>query len=233
MKSSPIGFLALGVAVFGLWQLRVRQAPIEVSPALEQALVAERESGLGRPLTADERTAATDAWVEEEVLFREALARRLEQSDPIVRRRLVQAMRFVLEEEGAEPTRVELEAFVAANADRFTVPATVSFEHVFSAGAFPMGPRFELQRQEELNATFGEGFATRVFGLAVGEWADVDSAFGRHRVRVSARTAARLPPLEQIAGSVRAELRDERRDRAAAQQVAALRSAYDVQLPTR
>ena len=59
----------------------------------------------------------------------------------------------------------------------------------------------------------------------------MDSAFGAHLVRVTGRAAAALPPLEQIAGSVRAAMRDERRDNAAAQQLASLRAGYPVELP--
>ncbi|MBS1152717.1 MAG: hypothetical protein H6Q89_4415 [Myxococcaceae bacterium] len=250
--SPSVRFFVLGAALFGLWELRARPAAIHVSPALEQALATEREHALGRALTPAERAAATEEWVEEEVLFREALARRLERSDPIVRRRLVQAMRFVLEEEGPEPTRAELEQFAATHRARFTIPASVSFDQVFLAdgepeaarralegGAapasigrpFPYGSRFEAQREEELSAALGPAFAARVFALEPNVWTAVDSAFGAHLVRVTGRAAAALPPLEQIAGPVRAAMRDERRDDAAAQQLASLRAGYPVELP--
>lgn len=248
--SPSLRFLALGVALFGLWELRARPAPIEVSPALALALAAERAAEVGHPLTAEERAAVVEQWVDEEVLFREALARGLHRSDPIVRRRLVQAMRFVLDDEGAEPSAEELERFAAAHPERFSVPARVSFEHVFlgagpaapaqralDQGApfdtlglpFATGPRFDAQPEEAVTGAFGAAFAARVFALAPGAWAELQSPYGRHLVRVTHRTPEQLPPLPKIAGPVRAALRDERRGAASAQQLAALRKGYSVE----
>src|SRR6185369_2841589 len=52
----------------------------------------------GRPPTPDEEKSETDRYIEEEALFRAALRLGLHQSDTIVRRRLVQRMRFLEED---------------------------------------------------------------------------------------------------------------------------------------
>jgi len=251
--SAPsVRFFAIGVAIFAVYAARPKSTLIQVSPSLAQALVTEREREVGHPLTEVEQKSVLEHWVEEEVLFREALSRKLDRSDPIVRRRLIQAMRFVLEEEEGEPSAAELKTFAAAHAEKFTAPATVSFEQVFvgsgdvaavraalsrgvafdSLGqAFPTGPRFEAQTRELLAGAFGSEFGARVFSAAEGEWTEVSSAYGRHLVRVTARSDAVLPPIEHIAGPVRAAMRDARRAESVVRQVAALRANYAVETP--
>jgi hypothetical protein len=71
--------------------------------------------------------------VEEELLAREALEMGLEKDDTIVRRRLAQKLRFLVEDTSrlVEPSEAELRAYQAAHADRFQAGATVSFKQVF------------------------------------------------------------------------------------------------------
>ena len=70
----------------------------------------------------------------EEVLYREALKLGLDRDDTVVRRRLQQKMEFVGDElAAAEPGEAELQAFLAANRDRFRAPERWSFRQVFMA----------------------------------------------------------------------------------------------------
>lgn len=88
----------------------------------------------GRPAPTPEQTQRlVDAWVRDEILFREALALGLDQNDAIVKRRLVQKMDFLAEDLSAlrEPTDDELVAWFRAHPDRFAEPAHVTFRHVY------------------------------------------------------------------------------------------------------
>jgi len=108
-------FLALGAALFTVEYLRqpktALQAPAEAA--------------------ADARAAAQ--WLEEEVLYREALARGLDEGDLIVRRRLVQKMRLLLETgvDVAEPSDAELRAWIDAHPGRYGGVAQITLEHIF------------------------------------------------------------------------------------------------------
>ncbi|MEQ1438228.1 peptidylprolyl isomerase [Fontimonas sp. SYSU GA230001] len=72
-------------------------------------------------------------WLEDEVLYREAVARGLGEGDLIVRRRLVQKMRMLLEAgvEVAEPDTATLDAWIDAHASRYGGFERISFEQVF------------------------------------------------------------------------------------------------------
>jgi parvulin-like peptidyl-prolyl isomerase len=129
-------FLALGLLVFAAERAersakegrRVHLAAAEVT-----RLVRAFEGQAGRPPDEVELEMLVAERVREEVLYREALRLGLDQGDVIVRRRLAQKMGFVLADrrEVAEPTVAEVRGFFAANADRYTEPARISFQHVF------------------------------------------------------------------------------------------------------
>jgi hypothetical protein len=74
-----------------------------------------------------------DAKVREEILYREALALGLDKGDTIVKRRLAQKMEFLFEDVAAlrEPTSDELKAWFEKHAERFTLPARVTFRHLY------------------------------------------------------------------------------------------------------
>jgi len=74
-----------------------------------------------------------DRFVREEALVREARALRLDEADPLIRRRLVQQMEFLFEESegGGEITDAEIEAAYRAHRSDYHEPATLRFAHVF------------------------------------------------------------------------------------------------------
>lgn len=87
----------------------------------------------GRPATPAEVDKLIEARIREEVMYREALAAGLDRDDAMVRSRLIEKMTFLTENvaEPPAPTDAELETYFAAQAERFRIPALVTFEHVF------------------------------------------------------------------------------------------------------
>ncbi|MGD8341172.1 MAG: peptidylprolyl isomerase [Gammaproteobacteria bacterium] len=114
-----------------------------------------------------------DAYVDEEILYREAEELGLEQSDNIIRQRMVQKMTFLLGDLTAQDTstdRAALEAYFAANIDAYAIQPWVTFTHVFF-DASKLGSDGALAAAEaslrELNETgaqfndapqYGDGF---------------------------------------------------------------------------
>ena len=86
---------------------------------------------VGRRLVRNLRFIGDDPARSDSDLWAEALALGMDRSDLVVRRRLIQRMQ--LEAGGAlgEPTRAELEAFLAAHVDRFTEPEGIRLSHVY------------------------------------------------------------------------------------------------------
>jgi peptidyl-prolyl cis-trans isomerase C len=71
--------------------------------------------------------------IQEEVLYREAVAMGLDKDDTIVKRRMAQKMQFLAEDVAAahEPTREELGTWYEANRGQFAFPPRVSFRHLY------------------------------------------------------------------------------------------------------
>ena len=85
-------------------------------------------------MTDDELQEVIDAFVNEEVLYREAKALGLEQSDNIIRQRMVQKINFLLTDIAAS-SAVEDEAalsrYFAANIEAYAIQPWATFTHVF------------------------------------------------------------------------------------------------------
>jgi hypothetical protein len=91
------------------------------------------ESQWRRPPTAEELHSLVENKVQEEVLYREALAMGLDKDDTIVKRRMAQKLQFLAEDVAAahEPTTDELRSWFENNSDKFAVPSRVSFRHLY------------------------------------------------------------------------------------------------------
>jgi peptidyl-prolyl cis-trans isomerase C len=131
-------FVVLGAAVFALHRAvtpadEVRR--ITVSANVRRALVAEHAAQYGAPPTAAQERAIVERWIDDEVRVREALVLGLDREDLIVRRRLIQKMDFLLEEDAPlkRATDAELNAWLAARPAAYAIPARVSLEHVCAA----------------------------------------------------------------------------------------------------
>jgi len=125
-------FLALGALCYGLWAAagpERAKATIVVTPEVVAALEADFRVFEGRPATAADRAALIDRWVEDRILFHEALARGLHLGDPKTEHRLVDKLRFLLAEAPPEPTPAQLLDHYVAHADDYTSEWRLSFEH--------------------------------------------------------------------------------------------------------
>jgi peptidyl-prolyl cis-trans isomerase C len=71
--------------------------------------------------------------IDQEVLYREGIERKLDQDDEIVRRRIAQKMQFLVQDIAVprEPTAVQVAAYYREHSARYAMPATASFTHIF------------------------------------------------------------------------------------------------------
>ena len=71
--------------------------------------------------------------VQQEILYREALAMGLDKDDEIVKRRMAQKMQFLAEDVAAarEPTTAELRSWFEKNSAKFAQPPRLSFRHLY------------------------------------------------------------------------------------------------------
>jgi peptidyl-prolyl cis-trans isomerase C len=136
LREPLLHFLSAGLLLFLASQIRhqyVDPYRIVITPQREAQLARRYAQQFGaQPDTA---TAAQlmERDVEEEILFRRGLALGLEKDDEIVRRRIVQKMRFLMQDLQApsEPRDAELGSYYQAHVQRYVTPARVTFSHVF------------------------------------------------------------------------------------------------------
>ena len=137
LREPLLHFALLGAAIFGAYRLI---AP-PVSDASEIVITADRIASItaqfsashgGRPPHEDELRAAVDAYVRDEMLYREGLALGLDRDDPVVRNRIRQKAELLSEDAlTSEPSDRDLEAYLAAHQAEFDIPARVSFQQIY------------------------------------------------------------------------------------------------------
>jgi hypothetical protein len=138
LKEPLVHFLLIGAALFVLYDrfgaddTRQRQRIVVDAGRVEQ-LATLWSKRWQRPPTPAELDGLVDAYIREEVLYREAVALGLERDDTIVRRRLAQKMEFLINDLAVqdEPGDEELRSFLAENAGRFREPPRFTFMHVY------------------------------------------------------------------------------------------------------
>lgn len=86
-----------------------------------------------RPPTVRELEGLIQAYIREEVLYREALAIGLDVGDEVVRRRMAQKLEFISEDITLlqEPTDVELQSYYETVKEDFRRETQVTFQHVY------------------------------------------------------------------------------------------------------
>jgi hypothetical protein len=106
---------------------------IVVTDAQVDALRAQLREINRQPPTDEELERAVHDYVDEEVLYREAVALGLDAGDLVVRRRLEQKMRFLIEDTTrlAPATDADLTAYLDAHRADFDAPARIRLTHVF------------------------------------------------------------------------------------------------------
>ncbi len=135
-------FLILGTLAFGIDVLLAAPEPktlaeaqgqIKLKPSVRARVQAEFKQKRGRLPSAQEEREGLQAWLDEEMLYRHALKLGLDRDDIIVRRRLVQKMRFLIEdlEAPAPPSNQQLKSWMEADPERYQRPLKLSFEQVF------------------------------------------------------------------------------------------------------
>ncbi len=138
LREPFVHFVFLGAALFilhGNWQTHVTKAEktILISPdeMARQAQIFATENQ--RQPSDSDLEGLLFAHVEEQVLMREAQRLGLDSEDTIIRRRLAQKMRFMLNDMSTPslPPRAELQAWFQNHPDTFMRPETRSFEHIY------------------------------------------------------------------------------------------------------
>lgn len=140
LREPLVHFLLIGAVLFGVYSFTQAGRPASASSKEIQLTVDELsqlallfQSQWRREPTPEEFSRLVENKVQNEVLYREALAMGLDREDEIVKRRMAQKMRFLAEDVAAarEPTTAELRTWYEKNSASFAQPPRLSFRHLY------------------------------------------------------------------------------------------------------
>jgi len=140
LREPLVHFLLIGAVLFGVYSFTQAGRPASASSKEIQLTVDELsqlallfQSQWRREPTPEEFSRLVENKVQNEVLYREALALGLDREDEIVKRRMAQKMQFLAEDVAAarEPTTAELRTWYEKNSASFAQPPRLSFRHLY------------------------------------------------------------------------------------------------------
>ena len=209
VREPLLHFAVIGAVLFGAYEVArpdgaERDRVVDIDRHELARLQAQWEAQWRRPPTREELERLVDARVQEELLYREALAMGLDRGDAVVRRRLGQKLTIAWADLAAlaVPDEAELAAYYEANGERYRSPAELTLSHRFfsrdrrGAGAetaasdalqrlragesvaddaFHGAKMLTLPNPQRLVGDFGTTFRDAVVAAAEG---DVDDWFG-------------------------------------------------------
>ena len=154
-----VHFLLIGFALFALYALfgpatgQPTSTRIELTNADIDQLQVTWMAQWKRPPSSDELRGLVDAKVQQEILYREALALGLEQNDEIIKRRLAQKMEFLGEDVSKirAPQPKELKEWFDKNSAQFSLPGRITFRHLYFSPD-KRGQRTRLDAEDALKA---------------------------------------------------------------------------------
>jgi hypothetical protein len=155
-------FLIIGIALFAAYRFMSpgdsAARRIVITQGVADDLVTQHVAAKGREPSAVELNHLIDAYVHDEILYREGVTLGLDRDDIVVKRRVRQKIEVMSEEDASTgtPTDADLAAYLAANQARFVQPAVLTFEQIF-LGPSVSGPEVvravAITRQAVRNGT--------------------------------------------------------------------------------
>ena len=235
LREPLLHFVVFGALVFGVDHLlearKDNPKVITVDTATDTEARTIFRSALGREPSAGEMTILRERWVDNEVLYREGLALRVDQGDPTIRERVIfKALNVMqanlalpkIDEKGLrawfgqhranydEPQRYDfLEAVVAGNPGEAAVMQFVAALNTGSASQAESGLRvFKARPRGNLVASYGNQFADALDQAPSGKWRALTSKEGLRVVRLEAKQAGEAARYEDVQGRVYQDWKD-------------------------
>ena len=140
LKEPLFHFLLLGALIFILYAALHKGEPDEkeiiVSQQQVEELISNYKEQWHKPPSETELQTIIADFIEEEVLYREAIQIGLDKDDKIVRRRLAQKYKFIITDntEPQKPTEAELKNYLEKNNAKYQVAQLFSFHQITFLG---------------------------------------------------------------------------------------------------
>ena len=266
-RSEPaVHFLLLSLLIFGGHRLLQGRDSQSHTIVIERSEIAELEDrwtkSFQREPTERERQNFIKQYIQDEILVREAVAMGLHDGDELIRRRLIQKMRFVAfdRESVEEVTETQMRVWFDRHQNDFKKSRTVQFKQVFLRrgsslerrralasqldGVIPpestaalgdpfLGKTGTAMSHDQLVRNYGDEFSDAVMNMTPGAWhGPVPSRLGYHFIFVQHMEAESIPSFETVRSEVRNAIRLERERESNRALMRRLESRYRVSVET-
>jgi len=248
-------FMILGLVVFGVdrYVLENMDDPrrIVIDDARYTELVDIFRENQGRRPTEGEARELMVTWAQNEVLYREALNMRLDLGDEMIRQRLILKVRDILFKNviTEAPPPDQLQAWFEENRSAYDRPELVDFEQFLVtdldseaaaalaarlgdaehpqgyAAAFRRYPRRPLSN---LGAAFGDDDGQRLIDGEDDQWMAVESDYGWHLARITARYAGEPADFTAVRARVAQDWLESARKQELANTLSSIVDQYDI-----
>ena len=222
VREPLFAFVVIGGALFLAYAtMRSRESePVVLRAPARAELIASFETRKGRKATADDIARIERDYVTDELLFREALENGLHRSDPSIRSRLVEEMRFRITGPLPEPTDEQLVNHYSDNLDHYRSEPTVTFRQVYFAQRppdpaailaqlrqgqpvtgqpFRHGRDFPQYGYSMVRGIFGQPIVAALSVAPLGQWiGPLESPYGWHYLQATERLPAVLLPFDAV-----------------------------------
>ena len=228
LKEPLVHFLFIGALLFlvyGMVNTEENESEIAIDDNLVNELVAKWELKRNRQPTLEEMEGLIDQYIQQEVLYREALAMNLDHNDEIVKRRLAQKMEFISDglAESLQPTKEILVGYYEENKSNYKKDPLYTLKQVYfsedkrdnaladaskallSESPESLGDQLSLPKaytetsSYHIARDFGAVFTQSLDTLEIGKWTGpIYSGFGVHLVLIEAKNEAGFYAFEEV-----------------------------------
>jgi len=246
LREPLVHFLLIGFGLFFIYsQMNDRTVENENQIFITQEqlniLADDWFKAKGRVASDKEKEKQLQSFIQEEILYREALSKDLDKNDATIRLHLAKKMKFILDDLSIipEPTDEQLRVFLSNNSSKFIEDASISFNQVLftskdgsqdinkeakqflkrlksssSSKISTIGDKVELSKKGITNM-FGKKFSDLAFTLPLKSWQEpIKTKHGIHLIYIHSRTLVHVPQLSTIKEKVFREWRKKKRDEA-------------------
>ena len=228
LREPLVHFLLIGLGLFfiyGLVNTKPTQNEIIIDDGLINEIVAKWELQRNRQPTLEELSGLVNEFVEQEVLYQEALEMNLDHNDEIVKRRLAQKMEFISDglAESLQPTEEMLIKYFEDKKDNYSKDPVYTFSNVYfsqdkrsdaysdAKNALKLGSMEGMGDPISLPETYtnasafvisrdyGTSFANNLDTLEIGKWTGpINSGLGVHLIFIKEKKAGGLYSFEEV-----------------------------------
>jgi hypothetical protein len=228
LKEPLLHFLLIGALLFliyGMVNTEKNESEISIDDNLVNELVAKWELKRNRQPTLEEMEGLINQYIQQEVLYREALAMNLDHNDEIVKRRLAQKMEFISDglAESLQPTKEILVGYYEENKSNYKKDPFYTLKQVYfsedkrnnahadaskallSKSPETLGDQLSLPKEYtdassyQIARDYGSVFAKSLDSLETGKWSGpIYSGFGVHLVLIEEKKEAGFYNFEEV-----------------------------------